>query len=346
MKNLFLLIFFPILGISQNKNAATIKVHEGVALHDEGKYDEAIIRYDEALTLDKDNLVALSEKAMTLESSKKYDEAIEVSKHIINLYPNEDIKNTYVTYANSLDHQKKSEIALKIYDQGLKKYPDYYQLHFNKAISLVNAKQTEKALESFQNSVKLEPSHPGSWNALAALNRDKRIPSILASSRYLILDNRSQRAKGNLDSVLDLMMQGVTQNDDKSINLNIDPSTVDLAANEKKISNNFSSTDMVLSMSAALDFDDKNKDKTEVQKFTDKFDTICRSMNEMKNGQKGFYWEFVAPYFIEMEKKKLTETFAYIIFLPKQTEDVTKYHEDNSQKIKDFYTWSDNYVWK
>lgn len=346
MKNLWLLIFFPILGISQNKNAATIKVHEGVMLHDEGKYDEALIRYNEALVLDKDNLIALSEKAMTLEAAKKYDEAVELSKHVINIYPNEDIKNIFVTYANSLDHQKKSDLAIKVYDQGLKKYPDYYQLHFNKGISLINSKQTEKALESFQNAVKLEPTHPGSWNALAVLNRDKRIPSIMASSRYLTLDNRSPRAKGNLDLLLDLMMQGVTQKDDQSINLNIDPSTVGLAGSKKKVANNFSVTDMVLSMSAAMDFDEKNKNKTAVQKFIDKFETICRSMDETKKGQKGFYWEFVGPYFIEIEKNKMTETFAYIIFLPKQTEDVLEYHKNNSQKIKEFYTWSDNYAWK
>lgn len=346
MKNLWLIIFLPILNFSQNKNAATIKVHEGVSFHDEGKYDEALIRFDEALLLDKNNLTALSEKAMTLEALKKYDEAIEVSKLTISTHPDEDLKNIYVTYANSLDHQKKTESALKIYDEGLKKYPNYYQLYFNKGISLISTNQTEKALQSFQKSAQLNPDHSSSFNALAALNRDKRIPSILASSRYLLIDNTSARAKGNLDSLLDLMSQGVSQKNDKSVNMVIDPETLNKANSKKKTENNFSMTDMVLTMSAALDYDEKNIDKTEVQKFINKFETLCSSLNETKNGQKGFYWEFLAPYFIEMNQKKLLEPFAYIIFIPKQSTDVIKYHEENAQKIKDFYQWSDNYDWK
>jgi len=347
MKNLWLLILFPIVSFSQNKNAAIIKIHEGVALHDEGKYADAIAKYNEALTLDKNNLQALSEKAMTLDASKQYDEAVEVSKFAISSHPTDDLKTVYLAYANSLDHQKKTDLALKIYDEGLKKYPDYYQLYFNKGITLINSNQTEKALEYFQKSAKLNPDHASSINALAALNRDKRIPSIMASSRYLILDNKSARAKGNLDSIIDLMSAGVSQKDDKSVNLTIDPETLDKAVSKKKSQNNFSSVDLILSMAtAAVEFDDKNKDKTEVQKFIEKFESICAGLNETQKGQKGFYWEFLAPYFIEMKSKNQIEPFAYIIFIPKQSEDVIKYHQENSQKIKDFYQWSDNFVWK
>ncbi|RZJ44927.1 MAG: tetratricopeptide repeat protein [Chryseobacterium sp.] len=346
MKKQWLLIFIPILTLSQNKEGAKIKVIEGVSLHDEGKYADAITKYNEALTLDKNNLQALSEKAMTLDASKQYDEAVEVSKLAISSHPSDDLKTVYLSYANSLDHQKKADLALKIYDEGLKKYPEYYQLYFNKGITLINLKQTEKALECFQKSARLNPDHATSINALAALTRDTRIPSIMASSRYLILDNKSPRAKANLASIIDLMSKGVSQKDDKSINLTFDPETIDKVASNKKSQNNFSAADMVLSMAAALDFDDKNKNKTDVQKFIDKFESICSTMDETKKGQKGFYWEFLAPYFIEMKLKNQIEPFAYIIFLPKQSADVIKYHEDNSQKIKDFYEWSDNFVWK
>ena len=51
------------------------------------------------------------------------------------------------------------------------------------------------------------------------------------------------------------------------------------------------------------------KYKTDVQKFIDKFDSICATMDETKKGQKGFYWEFLAPYFIEMKLKNQIEPF-------------------------------------
>lgn len=234
MKKILLLILFPILSFSQNKIEAEVKVNEGILLHDEGKYNDALSKYEEALNLDKNNLFAISEKAMTLEALKKYDEAIELCKLAISIYPKEDIKTIYITYGNSLDHSKRTKDALKIYDEGIKKYPNYYQLYFNKAITLVNDKQIEKSLELFQKSATLNPNHLGSLNALAALNRDKRIISILASLRYLSIDNKTSRAKGNLDSVIDLMQKGVTQADDKSITLAIDPKAMEDAGKKRK----------------------------------------------------------------------------------------------------------------
>lgn len=346
MKRFLLVILFPILSFSQNKNEAEIKVNEGIALHDEGKYNDALDKYEEALKLDKNNLIAISEKAMTLEALKKYDEAIELCKLAISIYSKEDIKTIYITYGNSLDHSKRTKEALKIYDEGIKKYPNYYQLYFNKAITLVNDKQIEKSLELFQKSATLNPNHLGSLNALAALNRDKRIISILASLRYLSIDNKTSRAKGNLNSVIDLMQKGVTQTDDKSITLAIDPQAMEDVGKKKKGINNFSTVDMVLSMTAALDFDEKNKNKTQCQKAIDKFESIFAVLKEGQKENKGFYWEFLAPYFIELKDKNLIEPFANIVFLPSQEEDVKKYHQDNANEIQRFYEWDKNYPWK
>lgn len=44
---------FSTLGFAQNKAEAEKKIREGVTLYDEGKYDEALSRYNEALNLDK-----------------------------------------------------------------------------------------------------------------------------------------------------------------------------------------------------------------------------------------------------------------------------------------------------
>ena len=52
------------ISFAQNKADAEKLVDEGVAYHDKGDYDGAISRYDKALELDKDNLLAMTEKGI------------------------------------------------------------------------------------------------------------------------------------------------------------------------------------------------------------------------------------------------------------------------------------------
>lgn len=332
------------LSFSQNKTAAEEMVNKGVYLHDEGKYTEALAKYEEALNLDKNNIMALSEKAMTLEALKKYDKAIEVCKLILKLYPKENNETVYITYGNALDHSNNPDKAIKIYDKGLKLYPNYYQLYFNKGIALVNQKKYDEAVQSFQISAKLNPNHLGSFNALAILTRHNRIPSILASCRFLAINNKSSNAKINFDGIINLMSQGVSQNKDNSVSISINSALTE--QNKKGAEDDFSSIDLVLTLASALDYEEENQNKTEVEQFIRKFETICKTMDELKEDKKGYYWDFLVPYFIEMKKNNLIEPFANIVFLSVQDKNAVQYSEQYPNRIEEFYDWSISYNWK
>jgi hypothetical protein len=99
-------------------------------------------------------------------------------------------------------------------------------------------------------------------------------------------------------------------------------------------------------MSAALDYDDKYKNTTDVEKFIRKMETICSSLNETGKNSSGFYWEYYAPYFIDMKKNNLVETFAYIAFASTETEDVASWLKAHSSETDHFYEWSNAYYKK
>jgi Tfp pilus assembly protein PilF len=353
MKKTILILVLPFLSLfsfSQNQTEAEKLVDEGVAYQDKGDFDGAIARFDKALLLDKDNLKALAEKAYTLCDAQRYDEAVTVCKLAIEKHPGEKyLAVVYVTYGNSLDGLKKTDASIDIYNEGIKQFPDYYQLYFNKGITQSSVKKYDDAILSFQKAVAINPKHASSHNAMARLLeiKNKRIPAIMAYCRFLILEPQSKRAKDNLESLQRMMKGNVEKTGKKSITININPDMMgDTTADGKPKENNFGITDMILSMDAALDFDKKNAKKPEVEQFIRKFETVCSSLQESRKDNYGFFWDYYVPYFTEMKDNDLVEPFAYIAFATSDDPDVAKWLKKNQDSIDKFYTWSKNFNWK
>ncbi len=118
---------------------------------------------------------------------QNYDEAIDYCKKAIDKHPFENaLKSAYVTYGNALDALKKPDKSIELYDEGIKKFPEFYQLYFNKGITLSSINQIDEAVSCLQRSISLNPKHAGSNNALARLlySQNKNIPALLAFCRF------------------------------------------------------------------------------------------------------------------------------------------------------------------
>ncbi len=353
MKKIIILIMISLVGniiFAQNRIDAEKLVNEGIAYHDKGDYEGAITKYNKALELDKDNLLALAEKAFSLISLEKYDEVIKCCELAIEKHSmDEGLKNVYVTYGNALDGLKKTDKSLEVYNAGIKVFPDYYQLHFNKGITLYSIKKYDEAILCFQQAIMINPKHGSSHNAIARIlnMKHKRIPALLTFSRFLILEPSSKRGIENLENVKLIMGGNAEKTGKNSVTINISPDMLgDTTADGKPKENSFTSTDLILAMSSAMDFDKKNKKKTEVQKFISKFETVCASLSETQDKNSGFYWDYYVPYFIEMKNNNLIETFAYIIYSSSEDKDVAKWIKAHGDDITRFYDWSKKFPWK
>lgn len=353
MKKIFFILMFPLLcniSFGQKKEDAEKLVNEGIIYHDKGDYNGAISKYDKALELDKDNLYALTEKAFSLLSLQKYDESIKYCQKAIATYPgNKGLKTVYVNYGNASDALKKPEKAIAVYDEGIKQFPDFYQLHFNKGITLSNIKKYNEAILCFQKAIILNPKHPGSHNAIARLSNinQNRIPTLLAYCRFLALEPSGNRAKENLSSLQKIMKGNVEETGKKSVTVNIDPKGLgDTTADGKPKENSFTSTDLILSLNAAMDFDETNKQKTEVEQFIRKFETVCSSLKETREGNYGFFWDYYVPYFTEMKDKNLLEAYSYIAFSSSDNPEVSKWLKAHKNETDKFFEWSKSFSWK
>jgi tetratricopeptide (TPR) repeat protein len=343
------LVFTCSITFSQNKEEAEKLVSEGVAYHDKGDFEGAIVRYDKALQLDKDNLPALTEKAYSLMELKKYDEAITLSKQAIAAHPKDPrLKTVYVNYGTAYDLMKKTDKSIEIYEEGIKEFPNYYLLHFNKAISLISVKRYKEGQLSFQQAVVANPEHAGSHSGIGRMSQanNKAIPALLAFARFLVVEPQGARAKENLHNLKIIMGANVKRTGENSVSINLN---VDDLPDEKKSGkvsdDDFRTVELILSFSSALDFDEKNKKKSEVELFASKMETVCSSLKEGKKSGRGFFWDYYAPYFIEMKDKKLLETFSYIAYASSEKEDVLKWFKDHKKETDEFFKWSESFDW-
>ncbi len=353
MKRTIVLIAFLALvcnlSFAQNKEAAMQLVDEGIAYHDKGDYHGAITKYDKALELDKDNLHALAEKALSLLSLQQYETSISYCKRAIELYPGDKaLQAVYIAYGNATDGLKKTDESLAIYDEGIKMFPKSNQLYFNKGVTLASIRKYDEALLCMQQAVLLNPEHASSHNAIARISQgtDKTIPAVLAYCRFLAIEPQGNRAKQNLDNLLKLVNQGVEKTGEKSITVRINPDALPDTVGGKQLQpDNFAATEMMLAFQAALDMDKKAKKKTAVKLFVGKLDIVCAALQETKGDNYGFYWDYYVPYFLALKENKLLETFGYIAFASSDEKDVAKWLKSHETEVKRFFDWSDAYKW-
>jgi tetratricopeptide (TPR) repeat protein len=330
----------------QQEEAADSLVDKGVSLQDAGHSDSAIMKYSQALKLDKDNLLALAEMAYSLLSIEKYNESISFSKRAIKTHPRDPVlKTVYVSYGNALDGMGKAEKAIDIYNEGIRLFPEYAGLYFNRGISQNTLHKTDEALLSFQKSVTLNPNHPGSHNAIGhVLFNTNNIPSLMAFCRFMVLESGTNRAALNLENIQKIITAHVSKKDEGRLSVSISPEMLD--PKKKNQQNDFSSAELMLAMSSALDNDSSNLNTTAVEMFIRKFSLLCGYLKETEKDGYGFYWDYYAPYFIEMQDKGMVTTFSYIVFMSSKTPEVNDWLKAHKSEIDEFYKWSEGFVWR
>ena len=142
------------------------------------------------------------------------------------------------------------------------------------------------------------------------------------------------------------MKGGATKTGKKSISISISPDFLeDSTKDGKPKENNFRMVDLMLTLTAGLNLGQADKKASDIEKFISNFEMICTSLMQNKKENSGFYWEFYAPYFIEMKDKDLVKTFGYIVHSESGDKSATKWLKSHKTEVDEFYEWSVLYKW-
>jgi len=334
MKNLHKLFFIVAIccahfsAIAQSSNNDLIK--QGVELHNQGKYAEAIDKFTEALKNDPENEYANYEVAFSLYASKKPKDAIPHLQKVVKSSNTSLSVTAYSLLASIYDEDNQSQKAIETYNQAIKINPDYPQIYYNLGIAYFRNKQYTEAENSAIEAIKHNPKNAGSQRlyALVTFHQNKRASALLGFCSFLLLEPTGPRATEAYGNIQHIMQGGVLTDNkgnaviafspqlDKEIStLNLGISLVVQSGQSKKLSG-----------ASLLEYELKG------------IFTLAGQLSEKKT-DKSFFDVFFAAYFYKLAQSNNMPAFTRAIILANSKTDSSAWANDNTQQVTALNEW-------
>ncbi|MCW3102732.1 MAG: tetratricopeptide repeat protein [Bacteroidetes bacterium] len=336
-KSLRVILIFTMLVCKAYGQTDELKkyIDKGIELYDKGDYAGAIAEYEKALKIDSKSALANYEMASTYFAMEKYDKAIERVDVVID--ENKDyVDQAYILKGSAQDLMGKSKDAIKTYKKGLKNFPQSHLLHYNLAYTYYNMKEYKDAEGELQEALKIKPSHASSHLLLGYIMRAQgsRVKSLLSFYNFLLLEPTGKRAKNAFAALDEQMKKGVTRESEKSTTIII---------SDSKGSDEFSAAELMLSLLEASKGLEKNEGKSEAQLFADKTKSFFSVLGEMKDKNKGFWWDYYVDFYYAMVNENKVEAFSYYVTQVKGDAEITDWLTKNKEQLDAFSKWYEGY---
>ncbi|MDQ3801688.1 MAG: tetratricopeptide repeat protein [Acidobacteriota bacterium] len=351
---LFCLALFPLAASAQKIGKPTLVpteatesqkqlIRQGVALHDQKKYDEAVKKYEQVLQENPNNDLALYEMALSLYNKKDFPKALETAYKLVQ-YKGKTGLLGYVLIANILDDEGKPKEAIEIYQKAIKQLdgdPEYQphlsNLHLNLGVTYVRQKQYKEAREAMKKAVQLDFNYPSPHYMLAEIYQGSKykVPAMLAAARFITMEINSSRSQRSVAIFLDTLKSA--KKDEKTGNINIF-----LDFNAPKDEGDFGMYELILGTLTSVK-DEKDKNKTEEEIFAGAVDTLIALLEEDKKLASTFVGKTYVPFMVDMKKSGYSKFFAYLVLQQQGNKQAEKWLIDQGQKTIDFINWAKSY---
>jgi tetratricopeptide (TPR) repeat protein len=352
-----LALCFGLHGLAQQPDAAKAKVHEGVELHDQGEFKKALKKYDEALKLDKDNGLAMAEKAMTLNAMGELENSAALCQEIILKHNGaRDMPMVYVIYGNCMDQLGRPEASLRVYNEGIAILPEMFMLHFNKGVTLYGMDSLASAQAALQRSARLNPYHPGSQAILAEVlsKEGRRVPALMALCRLLVLEPEGARAQRYNPRIQGLIGANVSTDKKGNTTIQIDPDVLGQLEDSVVHENDFRMAETSLALLgsmnlAALITEALGKEGVDVAapnaatRLQPQLDMLVGTLKDIRAKNFGFYWDYHASWLIAVQDAGHLNTLCHIVYADSGDKAVGKWLASNGDNVKAYYSWDKEY---
>jgi predicted TPR repeat methyltransferase len=316
--------------------AADVKdlIRQGTALHDQGRYAEAIAAYREVLKQDPKNVTALYELAFSLGESGALDECVATAERGLKL--TKELRAAFHTLeGNCLDTAGKTAKAVKAYARGLEESPGNPGVAFNWGLAEIRLGHLGEARRLLKISIQARPDHASSHFYLAQVfaKSGYDVPALLAALRFLSLESTGPRAVEAARLARQALNLGVSKKSEKEISIQLNPQ----APTDE---GNFFTASTMLGLASAANFSGEGPKKSEIEQLAEQVSLFVAFVGEApaEPGKGSFAASTYFPFLAAIRQADVATPFAYRAFSSLElpgTREWVEGHKEEMQKLHD-----------
>jgi tetratricopeptide (TPR) repeat protein len=318
-------------------------LREAIALYDQGKYDEALARYEQLLQANPENVAGMYEMAQTLQQKKEYQKAVDLAAKGTQ-YSSPALPQLYALIGNILDGLREPEKAIEVYKKGIAlNTPNVGTLYLNMGVTYeMSLRDVGTAKTIFKQGALADPNYAGNHLQLAGIYgaQGLKTPVFLAFTRFLVLEPGSARtviAYNGWRSMLDSKPTAAPPPGHP---------LYDYVTSGKQTSEG-DMTHLDAALASSKTAATTALGKSQIQMLVDQVDTLFGMYATMDPGaaKDTFLWKYYIPYAVEMKKQGYVEPFVYFANQRTNIPGVREWLTANSARVNTFLLWSRTYSW-
>ncbi|MCF8426078.1 MAG: tetratricopeptide repeat protein [Bacteroidia bacterium] len=281
---------------------------DGLDAYKEEKYEKSISFYEQVPRGDTNYFTAQYEISLGYYQLEKYEKVIEISRRLIAEGSPELAQINLL--GSALDDLKRTEEAIAVYDEALKKYPYSVMFLLNKAIVYEKAEDYKKAYEAYQKVLSISPLYPSAHLRLAymAEKEGKLTNAAMAFAIFLMLEPSGNRSIDALDEFNKMGNNSSTLVGKMKTNV---------------IENDFEDIDFLITNQVALNNKYKVPGKFKYP-LNKQLYLVMQKLAEYDGKETGFFSKHYLPFFKDFIKTQSYEYFSLLMLGSSKNETIVK----------------------
>jgi Tfp pilus assembly protein PilF len=160
----------------------------GLSFYDEGRYDLALLEFEQARAIDPKNGFLNYETALTHYQVENNGTAIKYAKKAAKEDSQHGVQGT-ILLGTIWDGRDKHKKAMRVFRKGIKRFGDYYLLNYNLGVAAFEAERYEDAFKAFQQAILKELDHADSHLGMARVSsaRERMVEALYPLYFFMLL---------------------------------------------------------------------------------------------------------------------------------------------------------------